>query len=90
MWMMLLLPGPKGQGINSPLMLVPIIRRHGVSSIADILLANRRDEMQRAHFLVVSYKKSGAWLNVSPISSLGLDDATARISMGLCLGIPLC
>ena len=62
-----------------------------VSSIADTLLANTHDKMQRARFLVASCKKSGSWLNVSPISSLGLDDdATARISMGLHLGLPLC
>ena len=62
------------------------------STIADTLLANSSDEMQRACFLAASCKETGAWLNALPISSLGLrmDDATVRISMELHLGLSLC
>ena len=60
-----------------------------LSSIVDALSS---DQMHRARFLAASCKESGAWLNALPISSPGLrmDDATVRISMGLCLGLPLC
>ena len=85
------------QGVknNPPLMLLPIIRRHGiqsVSSIADTLFTDSSNPMHRARFLAASCKESGAWLNALPVISLGLrmDNATMRISMGLRLGLPLC
>ena len=61
-------------------------------SMADTLLKNTTDELNRARLLEASCKESGAWLNALPITSLGLrmDDTTIRISMGLRLGIPLC
>ena len=61
-------------------------------SMADTLLKNTTDELNRARLLAASCKESGAWLNALPITSLGLrmDDTTIRISMGLRLGIPLC
>ncbi|KAL5505800.1 hypothetical protein EMCRGX_G007305 [Ephydatia muelleri] len=60
-------------------------------SMADTLLKNTTDELNRARLLAASCKESGAWLNALPITSLGLrmDDTTIRISMGLRLGIPL-
>ncbi|KAL5468951.1 hypothetical protein EMCRGX_G030112 [Ephydatia muelleri] len=61
-------------------------------SMADTLLKNTTDELNRARLLAASCKESGAWLNALPITSLGLrmDDTTIRVSMGLRLGIPLC
>ena len=63
-----------------------------LSSMADTLLKNTTDQLNRARLLAATCKESGAWLNALPITSLGLrmDDTTIRISMGLRLGIPLC
>ena len=60
-------------------------------SMADTLLKNTTDELNRARLLAASCKESGAWLNALPITSLGLrmDDTTIRISMGLRLGIEI-
>ena len=50
------------------------------------------DPRDRARLLASAAKESGAWLNVLPISSLGLrmDDDTVRVAVGLRLGAPLC
>ena len=63
-----------------------------ISSQADSLLENALDPRPRARLLASAAKESGAWLNVLPISSLGLrmDDDTVRVAVGLRLGAPLC
>ena len=50
------------------------------------------DPRDRARLLATAAKESGAWLNVQPISSLGLrmDDDTVRVAVSLRLGAPLC
>ena len=60
--------------------------------VSSILFTDSSNPMHRARFLAASCKESGAWLNALPVTSLGLrmDNATMRISMGLCLGLPLC
>ena len=40
-------------------------------SMADTLLKNTTDELNRARLLAASCKESGAWLNALPITSLG-------------------
>ena len=56
------------------------------------LLDSATDAKSRAHILAASTKEAGAWLNVQPISSLGLrmDDVTVRVAVGLHLGTSLC
>ena len=62
-----------------------------LSSQADSLLENTLDSRDRAHLLASAAKESGVWLNVPPISSLGLrmDDDTIRVAVGLRLGTPM-
>ena len=45
-----------------------------------------------ACLLAVATKKSGAWLDALPVSSLSLrmDDNVIQIAVGLCVGLPLC
>ena len=61
------------------------------STIADTLLDDAHDSRTRARLLASTAKESGAWLNVLPISSLGLlmDNDTIRVAVGLRLGAPL-
>ena len=63
-----------------------------VAEIAVNLLENAPDARCQARLLATSTKKAGAWLNVLPISSLGLrmDDDTNRVAIGHCLGSSLC
>ena len=60
--------------------------------MADHLLSDVSDPRSRARLLASRAKESGAWLNVLPISSLGLrmDDNTIRVAIGLRLGVQLC
>ena len=62
------------------------------STIADTLLDNAHDSRAHARLLASTAKESGAWLNVLPISSLGLrmDNDAIRVAVGLHLGVPLC
>ena len=50
------------------------------------------DARARARLLASSTRESGVWLDVLPISSLGLrmDNDTIRVAVGLRLGAPLC
>ena len=68
MWMRLLLPGPKGAKNQPPLMLLPIISRHGTHSEYHQLQTHYLQTLLikftcRARSLVASCKESGAWLN---------------------------
>ena len=58
----------------------------------DSLLDNSHDPISKARLLAASSKESGVWLNVTPVTSLGLclDNTAVRIAMGLCLGLQLC
>ena len=58
----------------------------------DNLLVDAPDCQAKSRLLAVSCRESGAWLNVLPISALGLRLANdvVRIAVGLRLGIPLC
>ena len=60
--------------------------------LADALLDGTRDTRERAHLLTSRARESGVWLNVLPISSLGLrmDDSTVRVAVDLRLGVHLC
>jgi len=62
------------------------------SASAEALLENAPDPRSRARLLASMTKESGTWLDVLPISSLGLrmDDNTIRVAVGLCLGAALC
>ena len=61
-------------------------------SLVDALLDGARDSRERARLLASRARESGVWLNVLPISSLGLrmDDSTIRVAVGLHLGAHLC
>ena len=63
-----------------------------VCAIADSLLNGASDVVSHARLLATATKESGAWLNVLPVSSLGLrmDDDTIRVTVGLRLRVPLC
>ena len=63
-----------------------------VSALAESLLVNATDPRSRARLLAAAAKESGAWLNVLPVSALGLrmDDNTIRVAVGLRLGASLC
>ena len=58
----------------------------------ELLMDNAPDTRSRARLLAVTTKESGAWLNVLPVSSLGLrmDDESIQVAVGLRLGTPLC
>ena len=55
-------------------------------------MGNDPDARSQARLLAATSKESGAWLNVLPVSSLGLrmDDESIRVGVGLRLGVPLC
>ena len=60
--------------------------------VYDHLLEAATDTKTRIRLLAVATKESGAWLNVFPVSSLGLrmDNESVRIAVGLRLSVPLC
>ena len=62
------------------------------SVVAESLLSEAPDVTSRARLLASTAKGSGVWLNVLPITSLGLrmDDNSFRIAVGLRIGAPLC
>ena len=57
--------------------------------LADALLDGARDSRERARLLASRARESGVWLNVLPISSVGLC-ITIRVAVGLRLGAHLC
>ena len=61
-------------------------------STYDMLLEASPNLSTRARLLAVATRESGVWLNVLPVSSLGLhkDNDVIRVAVGLCLGAPLC
>ena len=63
-----------------------------VNAAYDQLLESAPDDLSLARLLAAHTRESGAWLNVLPVSALGLrmDDDTVRIAIGLRLGAPLC
>ena len=54
------------------------------------LLESAKDDGDHASLLACMAKESGAWLRALPISSLGLNDASLRIAVGLRLGTAIC
>ena len=55
------------------------------------LLESAPDDMSRARLLAAHMRESGAWLNVLPVSALGLrmdDDDTVRVAIGFVLELP--
>ena len=56
------------------------------------LMDNAPDGRSRARLLAATTKESGAWLNILPVSSLGLrmDNESIGIGVALRLGVPLC
>ena len=63
-----------------------------VMACYESLLEKAEDRTTKARLLGAATKESGAWLNVPPVSSLGLRmfDDSVTISVGLRLGVPLC
>ena len=63
-----------------------------IEVVVEFLIDNAPDTRSRARLLAATTKESGAWLNVLPVSSLGLrmDDESIRVAVGLRLGTPLC
>ena len=59
-----------------------------MSALAEPLLDNATDPRSHARLHAAAAKESGAWLNVLPVSALGLhmDDNTIRVAVGLRLG----
>ena len=63
-----------------------------IMSTYDALLEASPNLSTRARLLAVATRESGVWLNVLPVSSLGLcmDNDVIRVDVGLRLGAPLC
>ena len=61
-------------------------------NLANILLDEAHDDLERSRLLAAMDKDSGAWLQALPLTSVGLrmDDSTLRIAVGLCLGTWIC
>ena len=58
------------------------------TALADSLLESAPNDFTRARLLAASTKESGAWLNVMPVTALGLrmDDHTLSVAVGLKAG----
>ena len=56
------------------------------------LLNSAANESTKSRLLTAFSEESGIWLNVQPLSSLGLrmDDSTIQIAVSLCLGLAFC
>jgi Reverse transcriptase (RNA-dependent DNA polymerase) len=59
--------------------------------VAEQLLRNAQDQVERARLLASAACGSGDWLNTLPLQAIGLklDNASVRIAVGLRLGAPL-
>ncbi len=60
--------------------------------MAESLLNEASDNIERARLLAAKDKTSGAWLHAFPVSSLGLrsDYSSLRVAVGLSLGTTIC
>ena len=63
-----------------------------IKATVDFLLESVANDLTKVCLLALSCPESGAWLNVLPLSSIGLrmDDDVIRIAVGLHLGFTLC
>ena len=63
-----------------------------ISSTHLEILVESANQVHRARLLAAKQPHSGAWLNVTPLPSLGLhlDDASVRVATALRVGAPIC